>query len=287
MMPIGSPLGLPYHDLLRNICGDAHNGQPAARIGLRTRLAELETNLRDIHASVDIISVHLYPPASLRLALKPGEEFKIANIVQAAAARIGKPLFIGEFGQHDILQAPEKSFVSNMILEIEKLQIPYSAAWVWEFYQFATDTPYQSIASSSSLEPGFTDKLIDEIGRVNAKGRLQAYSPDMQDAHSAPVVVLTKPLECATVARGSELFAVASDDGHAVASVEFFIDGEEIGRVDHPPYRVSLSSIERTNGVAEIEARACSIAKKCNSYKTRVVVGPTQDTTKQCSSKLP
>jgi hypothetical protein len=248
---------------------------------------ELETNLRDIHASVDIISVHLYPEESLRLGLALGEEFKIASIVQSAAARIGKPLFIGEFGQRDILHAPEISFISNTILEIEKLQVPYSAAWVWEFYQLATDAPYQSAPSSYSLEPGYTDTVIDEISQVNARRRPQAGRRDTQDAPSAPTVVLTKPLECATVAPGSELFAVASYEGHAVASVDFFIDGKAIGRVVHPPYRLSLPSSERAGGVSEVEARACSIANKCSSYKTRVVLGQNLETTKQCLSERP
>ncbi len=246
---------------------------------------ELEANLRDIHASVDIISVHLYPPASLRMGLAPGDEFKIVDIVQAAAAKIGKPLFVGEFGQRDILHVPEKSFVSNMILELEKLEVPYSAAWVWEFYQFATDTPYQSEPSSFSLEPGYTDKLIEEIGQVNLKRRPQTRSQNLAEANSAPTVVLTKPLECSTVAPGSELFAVASHGARAVGSVDFFIDGHKIGHVTDPPYRSSVPSSERTSGTTEIEARACSNTNKCNSYKTRVIFGQDPQSTKQCSSK--
>lgn len=245
---------------------------------------EFEANLRDIHRSVDIISVHLYPPVSNRLGVSPREEFKIVEVVQSAATRIGKPLFIGEFGQRDILVAPERSYESNMIREIARLQIPYSAVWVWEFYQVATDAPYQSVPSSFSLEPGYTDKLIAEIAQVNATRGQQGYKPDLHDTNSVPSVVLTKPLDCASLVPGAGLFAVASSGGLPVAYVDFLIDGKAIGRITHPPFRMSLPPSEETSGIPEIEARACSVDNKCSSYKTRVVLGRNGEATKQCIS---
>ncbi len=241
---------------------------------------ELEETLRDIHKSVDIISVHLYPPNSTRLGLRAGEQYRIAEIVNTAAGKIGKPLFIGEFGQRDILQAGEDSFISKMTLEIARLRVPYSAAWIWEFYQAGTDAPYQSEPSSFSLEPGYTDILIEQIRRTNASRHPQSSVVALLDA--APEVVLTQPLECAPVAAGTELFAVASRGIHAVDAVDFLIDGKPVGRVTQPPYRLSLPAFETRKDVAEIEARACIAGGKCSSYKTSVVVGQSPAASGQC-----
>jgi hypothetical protein len=217
------------------------------------------------------------------LSLNRGEEFKIVDIAQSAAFKIGKPLFIGEYGQRDIRSAPENSFFSNMTIEIERMKVPYSAVWVWEFYQFATNSPYESEASSFSLEPGYTDKQIDEIAQINIKHAQLVSNPSPELTVSGPpIVILTKPLECAAVVPGSELFAVASHEGHTVSNVAFFIDGKEIGRVTQPPYRLSLPEYQRTNPVVEIEARACTSSNKCNSYKTKVVLGYSQGSMEKC-----
>jgi hypothetical protein len=247
---------------------------------------ELEANLRDTHASVDIISVHLYPPTSLRLGLIRGEEFKIVDIIQSAAARIGKPLFIGEFGQADVAHEPSNSFASNMIRELKKANIPYSAAWVFEFYQFATDAPYGSEASSFSLEPGYTDSLLQEIDQVNRGQRVADGNPNPNAARFTPNVVLTKPLACANITPGDTLFSVASFAGRPVASVTFLIDGKEIGRVVHPPYRLTLPLLDHMDRVAEIEARACSSAEICSSYKTKVILGHGSEVAQQCTVAL-
>jgi hypothetical protein len=239
---------------------------------------ELEENLRDIHRSVDIISVHLYPPNSTRLGLTAGAQYRIAEIVQAAAARIGKPLFIGEFGQTDIRQAGPESFIARMTQEIPRLRVPFSAVWIWEFYQVAPDAPYQSEPSSFSLEPGYTDSLIDGIRQANASGRTR---PAGELPDRPPEVVLTEPMECAALSGGSELFAVASSGAHAVEVVDFFVDGKSVGQVRQPPYRLSLPALD-ARGVVEIEARACS-AGKCGSYRTRVVASSNAAAGAQCT----
>jgi len=242
---------------------------------------ELEETLRDIHKSVDIISVHLYPPNSTRLGLASGEEYKIAAIVQAAASHIGKPLFIGEFGQNDIRQAGPDSFFAHMTQEIARLKVPYSAAWIWEFYQVAVDAPYQSEPSYPSLEPGYTDVAIDAIRQVNSARRAAVGTPPV-----APAVVLTEPMECAAVSGGNELYAVASLGSRPVESVEFLVDGKSVGQVMRPPFTLLLPASVGKPGLAEIEARACS-AGKCSSYRARVVLGGDPAAGAQCQARAP
>jgi hypothetical protein len=241
---------------------------------------ELEETLRDVHKSVDIISVHLYPPNSTRLGLASGEQYKIVAIVQAAASHIGKPLFIGEFGQNDIREANADSFFVHMTQEITRLKVAYSAAWIWEFYQVGLDAPYQSEPSYPSLEPGYTDVAIEAIRQANGTQRAAAAAAR---AAPAPAVVLTQPKECAAVNGGSELYAVASLGSRPVESVDFLIDGKSVGQVTRPPFTLSLPASGKS-GLAEIEARACS-AGKCSSYKTHVVMGADAAAGAQCQAR--
>ena len=107
---------------------------------------QYQRNLADIHSSVDIISVHLYPgQGNARFGDTNPKGTALLEQTQKAAVKAGKPLFVGEFGDSERLDARPDSYTVRMIDRIAELKVPYSAVWAWEFYQ---RTPYQDRKST-------------------------------------------------------------------------------------------------------------------------------------------
>ena len=111
-----------------------------------------------------------------------------------------------------------------------------------------------------------------------------------KEATRAPIVVLTKPVDCSVIVPGSELYAVASDESNSVRSVEFFLEQRSIGTVSSRPYTLLAPSSVGKQGISEIEARACDASGKCSSYKAPIVVSTSQDgvatIVEQCKAKF-
>jgi hypothetical protein len=244
---------------------------------------EFQANLREIHQFVDIISVHLYSSNSKRLGLTSGTEEKIVGVVKAAAEKIGKPLFIGEFGEFDVRNAGENSFIIKVMAELTKFKVEYSAVWVWELYQMHPDTPYQTAASMYSLEPGYTDTVIHAIGALNARAGRLSPATESEKSLVFPRIVLTEPMECSRVGITTKLFAVAATEGGPTPVVYFYLNGTEVGHVATPPYAITLNSMHGLIGEsAEIEARMCGGPKDCKSFKTTVLVKESPGAFERC-----
>jgi hypothetical protein len=233
---------------------------------------EFEKNLRDVNYHADVICVHLYTgPENVRFGAKPGEEYKLVEAVKKAADDIGKPLWIGEFGDRDAWKVnADNSFTAKMLDEIVSLKVPYSAVWTWEFYQFATNRTLDSDPSSFSLEQGYTDGLIAKLAAANRK--LAGSAASAPAPSTTPRVVLTWPLPCAVYKGKEELYAIASDDGGSPLDVEFLVNGKSVGHVAAPPYKLAFDAQSAPGGVASFEARACDAAKHCSSYQSNVVM---------------
>jgi hypothetical protein len=213
---------------------------------------QFRKNLKEIHAAVDILSIHLYPGKQNR-RFGSSSEMEVLAEARLASEEAGKPLFVGEFGESDTTAANADTFTAQMMKKIVELNIPYSAVWAWEFYQhklYKADRRDRAY----NLEPGYTDFLIGRIreanlGSVNAAGRNSI-------TNKPPRVVLTWPLECSILRASVDLYAVASDDSGSIVKVQFLVDGQVLGEDSKPPYQATLNSSSLADGPHRLSAKA-------------------------------
>jgi len=81
----------------------------------------VEMLLGNAPAPVDLVSVHAY-----------GGDVRRIREAQAAAAKAGKPLFVGEFGAPGPPEKSEAEFRA-LLAAIEEAQVPLAALWVFDF----------------------------------------------------------------------------------------------------------------------------------------------------------
>jgi hypothetical protein len=211
---------------------------------------EMARTLIETHQPFDIVSVHIYPkPENNRFGLPPGEQYRLVADTAAAAKSMGKPLFIGEFGD----TGGATPFIAHMLDEIVEHHVDYAAIWVWEFYQTSTYQTRNTEPTRYDVEPGYSDDVIALLMQVERRlgHPLPPKAPD-----KPPRVVLTWPLPCAAVDRPLEVAAVASDGATAVKSVEFLVDGKALGEVSKPPYKAHFDPAGQGARTADLAARA-------------------------------
>jgi hypothetical protein len=223
-------------------------------------------NLIDIHDGVDIISIHLYG-GDRNKRFGAGSVPELLEVAKEAADKVGKPLFVGEFGEVDPTNAKPTTHTSRMIDKITELDIPYSAVWVWEFYQSKPHLTHNTRPSRLSLEPGYTDYLIGRIRAANRTGAAAAVE-SVRD-NTPPRAVLTWPLECAVVKRGQTVYAVASDDSGKVDKVEFWLDDRMLGKDETQPYSMKIS-VSPGGESALLKARAYDVSGNMSEYETKI-----------------
>jgi len=235
--------------------------------------AQFDKYLEDIHASVDIISVHIYPNSdNARFGESDVRSTTTFEASLRAARKIGKPLFVGEFGDSERGDSDESSFTMRMLKRIAELKPDYSALWVWEFYQTAPYKTRDNRDTAYSMEPGVTD---GQIARVRDTARRLGQTVRVSNAGKTrlPRVVLTWPLECAVLRPQQLVYAVASDDLGPVERVEFWID-DTLAAIDKlPPYQTQLSTNKLTAGVHRLAAKAFDSAGLSAQFETTVLVG--------------
>lgn len=224
-------------------------------------------NLEDIHAAVDIISIHLYSGEN---NWRFGSSDAVDLLVEAkrVADKVGKPLFVGEFGDSKPAEADERSYAVRMMNKIAELRVPYSAVWVWEFYQNKTYVTHDNRHTALSLEPGYTDYLIGRLRDVNG-ARALTKAKDTQP----PRIVLNWPLECAVLDKTTDVYAVASDNSGAVRNVEFLLDGNALALDDTPPYQAKFSPMDVAAGLHQLTARAYDLAGNKSEFSSTVIAG--------------
>ena len=129
-------------------------------------VSEFAAYIADVHSGVDVISAHLYNGRNdnERFGVTGHLNPDLLGIVKDVADNIGKPLFVGEFGdmEPDVAEDPTGLFTQNMLRKIVELQIPFSAVWVWQFYQFAPFIP-----SVHHLDPGYAPQLVRAVRDAN------------------------------------------------------------------------------------------------------------------------
>ncbi len=145
-------------------------------------LSEFQRNIKDINPDpIDIISVHLYNQdchsyyrecETERFDVTGKFSANLLNIIKNITDRLGRRLFVGEFGDSDpwiqgsLAGKPEDKtapFSQNVLEKIVELGIPYAAIWEWYAPHIWQDRVIWRIA------PGETDFIISKIQEANAK----------------------------------------------------------------------------------------------------------------------
>jgi hypothetical protein len=224
-------------------------------------------NLEEIHGAVDIISIHLYNGEN-NWRFGSGDAVDLLVEAKRVADKVGKPLFVGEFGDSNPAEADERSYAVRMMNKIVELRIPYSAVWVWEFYQNKTYVTHDNRHTALSLEPGYTDYLIGHLRELNG-----AHAPTKAKDTQPPRVVLNWPLECAVLDKMTDVYAVASDNSGTVRNMEFLLDGKVLALDYAPPYQASLSLVDVAAGLHQLTARAYDLAGNKSEFSSTVIAG--------------
>lgn len=236
-------------------------------------IVQLERNMADIHAGIDLISVHLYPnDGDRRFGVPVQPVTALLDVLNFAADKIGKPLFVGEFGDAKSLDGDQESYTVRMLDRIVGHRIPYSAVWVWEFYQTSPYATRDNRHTSYSLEPGATDGLIERIRQANRRlgsPPTRVSSPDT----TPPRVVLTWPLECTKISADQLLHVVASDNSGSVQRVEFWLGNARLATDSSPPFQINLATGDLEEGDHEIVARAFDHAGNQAEYRSLIIRG--------------
>ena len=93
-----------------------------------------EILLRDNPSPIDTICVHVYPEEKKQYPAGTRTLDELVGLVQQAARRQRKPLFIGEFGVGVRgSKEQEQAAFTELLAAIEKYQVPLSAFWVYDF----------------------------------------------------------------------------------------------------------------------------------------------------------
>ncbi|MEN8194002.1 MAG: Ig-like domain-containing protein [Bacteroidota bacterium] len=209
-----------------------------------------------LEEGVDIISGHMYNSdydGNRRFGITDKNSAELLSYLEQASAEAGKLLFMGEFGDYDpmIQQDTTAQFTQNMFNKIVELNIPFSAPWIWDFYQYNTYefTPFQ-------IEQGFTDLIIEKYKEANvALGNdpVVIENPDTVK----PLVVLTYPKGNTDFTTPTQLVhAVASDNSGSIDKVEFYVNGEVWYTDTEPPYQFDMNSDTLNIRTTEITAAA-------------------------------
>jgi len=200
-------------------------------------LSQFSSYLSYINGPFDIASIHIYP-GDVRYGRPAGTEWQTLDDVVAAAQSVGKPVYLGEFGDNVLNGAT--SYVMSMLSRMSQDRVQYASPWILEFYQFAT---YLSSNATSpppnSLEPGLTDAALAAYGssfsQVAASAAVRASA-----AVSKPRVVITSPLPCSNQNGSARIYVVASASG-GIDHVDFFSNSTKVATVRAAPFAATVT----------------------------------------------
>jgi endo-1,4-beta-mannosidase len=129
---------------------------------------------------LDLLSVHLYPTSR---ADTPHWLYKNDTVaatlpwVRTVSDLIGRPLFVGEFGQEVMADGKEAEMLwsTDFLRRMAMGAAPIAAVWAWEFDQFEPPTP-----SPHSLSPERTPDFVRALGAANQTILETILNPDVQ-----------------------------------------------------------------------------------------------------------
>ncbi len=241
---------------------------------------DLEAYLSATHQHVDIISVHLYPlKKNRRWGMAQGEEHKLLRVVQRIAERLGKPLFVGEFGDFDTPAAGPGSFTDKMLNDIHRLNVAYAALWGWEFYiRNPRELQARSCGDDAArectvaVEPGRTDYVVKRFARATALVLGREFSAS-RNGNQPPRVLISWPLDCSRIGNGDKVHALASDIRDGIGHVSFWLEDRLLARDESWPYEAELKLDDIPPGDHTLRAVAQDNKGQSAEYRVNVSVG--------------
>jgi Big-like domain-containing protein len=224
--------------------------------------SEFAANLLATQEPFDIIGIHVYPDDESRPSGPPsGPRFDPIAAAASAARKVGKKLFIGEFGD----EGGKTRFIRHTLDDIVRERVDYAAIWVWEFYQTSTYETRNTEPTRFEIEPSDSADVIAMLtSTAEAVGGARPPKPPR------PEVVLTWPLPCAQIDRPIALHAVASDGGRAATRVDFLIDGNIYNGATRAPYETLFNPSGLGSRQALLEARAVGTTGATTGFRITV-----------------
>lgn len=228
---------------------------------------ELSEYVAETHDGLEIISVHIYeaPPVP---AISGRDAVGLIAWSQGIAQGLGKKLFVGEFGGQSSSALDAARFLPRALEALRSEKVPYSALWVWQYYQSSTYRSFDSEATRFNIEPGYSDALIRRISTLN---RTQSPLRRPREDITPPNVLISWPLQCARSDREFEVHVLASDDSGSPPHVVLEIGARrhDLGR--SPPYE----SVVDVGGEGEqlLTVTAEDAAGNRSAWQTAVVAG--------------
>lgn len=238
--------------------------------------SQFEKNLTEIHSMVDILGVHIYPDTDGGENTRYGSTDPRSTIMLessvAAAKHIGKPLYVGEYGDTILGDNDDKSFTIRIMNRIAELKPEYSSPWVWEFYQKKTYLTHDTSDDKDSMEPGMTDRQIARFRKLALD--FGHPTPDIAELRShAPNLVLTWPLNCAVLDKSQNVHAAASDDAGRAITVNFIFDDKNTIEPHARSYEKEFSTEGVSPGSHVIKVQAIVPGGPISEASVRVIVG--------------
>jgi hypothetical protein len=118
-------------------------------------------------APLDIVSVHRYPAGKDVPSWLPVDDSRESMLVwsRKASERIGRPLFLGEFGATVYADGREQrsAWFEDCLAQLARGTAPIGAVWTWEY---RSDDPAQG---SLALSPEATPHLAQRLADVNRR----------------------------------------------------------------------------------------------------------------------
>ena len=122
---------------------------------------EFIKNLIDVNTHCDWVSMHLYSQGGENVRWNYTDPYNAELVLlgKAAADRVQKPFYLGEFG--DPLPGP-RTFSLNVLSALRQSKASLATVWVWEFYQESSTLP-----ANFSLLPGRDEAFIGAMQDFN------------------------------------------------------------------------------------------------------------------------
>lgn len=244
------------------------SGRPRSK---KDSITDFQSILLEINKPADVISVHLYPePHRHRFGQKAGSAPDLIALVNDAAKKERKPLFVGEFGDPDQTNAGSKSYAARVLDRIVSLRIAYSALWVWEMYDRHTYKTGTTKATRYSIDPIIHTEIIEALVKTNASLDRRSRPSTQHADDQPPQVVITWPIGCARIGPGATIHVTAFDIS-GISGVRFFANGAFFGEAKHPPYNATVTTLPDDPSVVTIRAEARDHHGNMAAYKTSLI----------------
>lgn len=224
------------------------------------RQSQSEQYLSDIHTGFEIVSIHHYPDSRLQNL----QHRSLLQFIQNWSQRRGQEVFVGEFGAPNGLSGgtnfTSSGYLLSTLRDILALNIRWSAAWVYQFYQNSPTVP-----NEFNIEQGMTDAFLQDL-----RQHTFTMEPTLRPTGAeAPNLLITAPATVDTTDARFAIHALASDDSGQVPSIRFLKgDGELIQQVLRPPFTTTVNPGDFPHGLNKITVEACDGDQNC----TRQVV---------------